>query len=198
MGVSKLMLLQKGRQLVQATYRWGIKEVLLYKINRVVNSNPSLEYDNIKACVFGNIRGITSNKVNTLAYVKDSNLKFLNLDTFILYGVASIDNVRTDSSIIPIYDLAIDDSNVYRLQKEACYYGSDYSWSSYNYVLSTTRRFVDSINVSAYPVDDSVGFMTISPSYTDYFFGTGEAVSYYKAGVTPRSVTIEGTATQYD
>jgi hypothetical protein len=46
--------------------------------------------------------------------------------------------------------------------------------------------------------DDDVGFMTINPAYTDYFFGTGEAISYYKAGVEVRTVNIEGTATQYD
>jgi hypothetical protein len=46
--------------------------------------------------------------------------------------------------------------------------------------------------------DDPVGFMTINPAYTDYFFGTGEAVSYYKAGTAVRPVIVEGTATQLD
>ena len=46
--------------------------------------------------------------------------------------------------------------------------------------------------------DDSIGFITISPVYTDYFFGTGEAVTYYKAGTTVRTVTIEGRTTQFD
>jgi len=46
--------------------------------------------------------------------------------------------------------------------------------------------------------DDDVGFITINPVYTDYFFGTGKAITYYKAGVTVRTVNIEGTVTQYD
>ena len=45
---------------------------------------------------------------------------------------------------------------------------------------------------------DAVGFVTINPAYTDVFFGTGEALSYYRAGVTVQLVTIEGTTTQYD
>ena len=46
--------------------------------------------------------------------------------------------------------------------------------------------------------DDDVGFMIINPAYTDLFFGTGEAISYYKAGITVATVNIEGTATQND
>ena len=45
---------------------------------------------------------------------------------------------------------------------------------------------------------DNVGFITINPAYTDYFWGTGEAKTAYKAGITPQTVTIEGTVTQYD
>jgi len=45
---------------------------------------------------------------------------------------------------------------------------------------------------------DSVGYVTINPSYTDVFFGTGNAVTYYRAGIAVHQVTIEGTATQYD
>ncbi len=46
--------------------------------------------------------------------------------------------------------------------------------------------------------DDSIGFMTSSQVYTDYFFGTGEAKTNYMSGTALRLVTVEGTATQYD
>jgi hypothetical protein len=148
-----------------------------------------------------------------------------------LYGTMIIDNLIPPSTTIMVYDMAIDDVNIYRLQLQGRYYETTYTWSAYNYVLSTTRRFVDYINVSAYPIilpnnatnvaeitalvndqygdgvwekpvyftdDDTVGFMTINPAFTDYFFGTGKAISYYKAGVAVRTVTVEGTATQYD
>lgn len=46
---------------------------------------------------------------------------------------------------------------------------------------------------------DSVGYITINPVYTDVFFGTGRTnPTYYKSGIVPATVTIEGTATQYD
>jgi len=197
----------------------------------VIITYSGTEYDNITACTFYKISGVLSSAVDTLAYVKDVNLKYLNVGTMSLYGTMTIDNFIPPSTTIPVYDLAIDGVNVYRLQSQARYYESTYSWSTYNYVLSTTRRFIDTVSVSAFPVilpnnatnvsrisaivndqygdgvwekpvfftdDDPIGFMTIDPAYTDYFFGTGEAVSYYKAGITVRTVTVEGTATQYD
>jgi hypothetical protein len=206
----------------------------LHKIDAYTGANLNTyndsEYDSITACTFARVK--VSSTVNTLAYVKSVNLKFLNINTLVPYGVMTIDNLRADNSTeIVVYDLAVYGGNIYRLQKEATYYGVDNLWTNYSYVLSTTRRFLDIVSISAYPVilpanavnvtkitmlvddqygdgvynkpvffvdDDDVGFMTINPAYTDYFFGTGEAISYYKAGVEVRTVNIEGTATQYD
>jgi len=200
----------------------------LHKINAYTGSSittySGAEYDNITACTFTKA---------LLVYVKSTNLKFLNVGTMNLSEVMTIDNLRANQvTEIKVYDLVIVGNNIYRLQDESTYYETDYDWGSlYNYVLSTTRRFVDTVSISAYPVilpansvnvteitmlvddqygdgiynkpvffvdDDDVGFITINPAYTDYFFGTGEAISYYKAGVTPRTVNIEGTATQYN
>jgi hypothetical protein len=46
--------------------------------------------------------------------------------------------------------------------------------------------------------DDSVGYMLTNPAYTDYFFGTGQAKTAYRAGIDKHTVNIEGTVTQYD
>jgi hypothetical protein len=46
--------------------------------------------------------------------------------------------------------------------------------------------------------DDNFGYVTIDPTYTDLFFGTGETTSYYRAGIQARTVTVTGRATQYD
>jgi len=199
----------------------------LHKINAYtginLNTYNDVEYDNIRACTFTQA---------SLVYVKSTNLKFLNVNTMNLSGVMTIDNLRANQvTEIIVYDLVISGNNIYRLQKEATYYGVDYPWSFYNYVLSTSRPFLDTVSISAYPVilpansvnitkitmlvddqygdgtyytpvfftdNDSVGHMTINPAYTDYFFGTGEAISYYRAGVAYATVNIEGTATQYD
>jgi len=221
----------KGRQYQSASYNWGIDCVIIHKVETMYDKIYYGDFDNIKACTFNKIKGVSSKPQWLLMYNKDTNLKFLDIGSMNLLATATIDNTKTNNDIITIYDLAVDDTNIFRLQKEANYYDHDYSWSDYNYVLSTSRRFVDTINVSAYPVilpanavntakisiivndqygdgivnkpvfvtdDDDVGFITIPIAYTDYFFGTGEAVTYYKAGIAIRTVTIEGTATQFD
>jgi len=45
---------------------------------------------------------------------------------------------------------------------------------------------------------DDYGYITINPQNTDALEGTGEAVTYYVAGVDVHTVTIQGTVTQYD
>lgn len=66
------------------------------------------------------------------------------------YGTMSMDNVRKNqSTIITIYDIDIDGDNLYRLQGEATYYGTDYTWTTYNYQISPIRSFIDFITVDA-------------------------------------------------
>ncbi len=207
----------------------------LHKVDAYTGGSISVysdtEYDDVNACTFNKFGSEFTNPVDALIYVKLSNIKFVNVSTMENYGVMTIDNVRVNSSIIPVYDISIEGSNIYRLHTEANYYGSNVSWSTYNYVLSTTRRFITTVSLSAYPAilpanwvntlellalindqygdgsvnkqvsftdNDSIGFVTINPAYTDYFFGTGEAISYYKAGIEVHTVTIEVTATQFD
>ena len=209
----------------------------LHKINARTGANITTysggtEYDEITACTFALVSNVASSTVDSLVYVKATNLKYLNIDTITNYGIMTIDNLKANNiTIIPVYDLAIDGNNIYRLQKDAKYFESDYAWTYYNYVNSTVRRFLDTVSMSAYPLivpnngfntaeltvlvddqygdgvvdkpvtfidTDSVGFVTINPAYTDLFFGTGEAISYYKAGIVVATVTITATATQYD
>lgn len=207
----------------------------LHKINARTGANittySGTEYDNITSCTFARVSNVSSSTVDALIYSKSTNLKYLNIDSMSFYGIMLMDNFTPPSTTIVIYDIAVVGNNIYRLQKEARYYGAGYSWTNYHYVLSTVRRFIDVVAVSATPtilpnnatnvaeiltlvtdqygdgVDnkpvtftdtDSVGFITINPAYTDYFFGTGEAITYYKAGILVQTVTIEATATQYD
>lgn len=66
------------------------------------------------------------------------------------YGTMSMDNVKSNqSTIITIYDIDIDGDNLYRLQLEASYYGTDYTWSTYNYQISPIRSFIDFISVDS-------------------------------------------------
>lgn len=199
------------------------------------------EYKDITACTFTKVNGVfdpdiyygTFTNADSLLYVKGTNIKYVNINNLSNYEVMTIDNLKSNgSTIITVYDLAVVGKTIYRLQKDANYYGSDVSWGGlYNYQVSTVRRFIDSITVSAYPVivpangyssievvavvldqygegvgykpvfftdTDDIGFITINPAFTDITFGTGRAVTYYKSGVVPGTITIEGTATQYD
>ena len=209
----------------------------LHKINartgvNITTYSGGTEYDGITACTFARVSNVDSSTVDSLVYVKSTNLKYLNISNLTNYGIMILDNLKANNvTIIPVYDLAIDGNNIYRLQKDAKYFESDYAWTYYNYVNSTVRRFLDTVSLSAYPLilpnngfnvaelttlvndqygdgvvdkpvvftdTDSVGYVTINPAYTDLFFGTGEAISYYKAGIVVATVIITATATQYD
>jgi hypothetical protein len=164
-------------------------------------------------------------------YVNSVNLKFLNLteDIPTTYGTLTMDNLEDDeSTVIPIYEIDIYGDNIFRFQTKATYFGTEYSWATYNYQLSPIRPFVDSITLDIYPSilpsnglnvsrvmaivkdqyseaigfkpvfytdDDAVGFITITPMDT-WIDGTSRTT--YKAGITPATVTIESTVTQYD
>jgi len=149
------------------------------------------------------------------------------------YDIMVMDNIRiNESTIIPITDIAYSTGNLYRLQDEGTYYGTDNDWGSqYNYVCSPVRSFIDAITIEAIPIilpangrnvatincvvldqfangamdvpifftdNDDYGYVTINPQYTDYIYGTGAAITYYRAGVDIHTVTVQGTVTQYD
>jgi len=202
------------------------------RTGNLLNQYNDSEYDNITACTFARINNVFSSNVDALIYVKSTNLKFVNVDTLVNYGVMTMDNERVNQSVIPIYDLAISGDTIYRLQDEATYYGTNNDWGTfYNYQVSVVRPFIDSITVTAFPLilpanaknvtqviatvfdqygygaeykpvfftdNDSVGYILTNPAYTDYFFGTGQAKTAYRAGVDVHPVNIEGTVTQYD
>ena len=143
------------------------------------------------------------------------------------FGSLSMDNVEdTQEDTIPIYDLVLYGTNVYRLQNKATYYGNTHDWSSYNYQLSTLKAFITSISLRAEPAilpADSTSNSTITAVVKDQFDqpitarrvdfteddsvgsvnptfdntdASGEASTIYTAGDTAREVTITATAQQ--
>jgi hypothetical protein len=202
------------------------------KTGEYITHINDVEYDDITAATFARCVVGTNGTHEAIIYPKSTNLKFLDPDALSLHGVMTMDNLDDDDvTVLPIYDLAFSGNNIYRLQLAGTYWGTTYSWSLYQYVISTSRSFLDTISVSATPViipangynyitvnaivndqfgdgaiykpvyftdDDPDGFLTINPAYTDIFFGTGAAETYYRAGLTIRTVNIVGTATQTD
>ena len=140
----------------------------------------------------------------------------------------TIDNIRVNNStIIQVYDMVVIGNSLFRLQIEAMYFGTDNSWTTYNYQVSPIRNYIDSVTADITPAilpangfniaevrtivndqyaiplyyaavsctdNDDVGYMTQSKVYT---WLDGVATNNYRAGVAPKHVTIEVTATQY-
>lgn len=131
----------------------------LYKIQAysgsVISYVSSGAYRDIKATTFYEIDHFTDyGSVNALMFVKASNLLFVNVHDPQLsyYGSMAMDTINVDEvTIIPVYDIAVNGKNLYRLQKAATYFGATSSWSNYSYQPATFNSMVASISVTASP-----------------------------------------------
>lgn len=131
----------------------------LYKISAytgsVISKTAGGAYKDIKSCTFYDMSDVFGAGSDSIAYVKTSNMIFLDPDDLTTsFGSMTMDNVEDDqSTVIDIYDLTIWESNIYRLQLKATYYGTTYTFTggSYNYQLSTTDSFITSISLRADP-----------------------------------------------
>lgn len=133
----------------------------LYKFNshtgNYVAKYSGGAYSDIQAATFYKVDSFAiPGIIDTLCYVKGTNILFVNTaDAGVdlpYYGSMVMDNIQEDeATLIPIYDLSMDDQNVYRLQLAATYYGNTETWVLYNYQLSTLDSFVASISLGAYP-----------------------------------------------
>lgn len=150
----------------------------LYKINPYTGSFMSKTaggaYTDVDACTFYDVSEVHSGWGNAICYIKASNMIFLNPnDLNDSYGSMSLDNIEKDqSTIIPIYDVTIDGSNVYRIQKKATYKETTHSWTTYNYQLSTLHSFINSISLRADPAiipANGVNVSTITAVVKDQF-----------------------------
>lgn len=131
----------------------------LYEINAYTGSYISKTaggaYQDIKACTFYDMSAVALGWDNAICYVKTTNMIFLDPDDLNdSFGSLSMDNVEDDqATVIALYDLSIEGSNIYRLQRKATYYGSTYTFAdnTYNYQLSTIEAFITSISLAADP-----------------------------------------------
>lgn len=131
----------------------------LYQINAYTGSYMSKTaggaYKDVKASTFYDVSSVFGAGSTAICYVKTTNLLFLDPDDLnSSYGSLSMDNVEDDqATVIDLYDLSIEGTNIYRLQRKATYYGSTYTFAdnTYNYQLSTTDAFITSISLAASP-----------------------------------------------
>lgn len=141
----------------------------LYKIDAYTGSYISKTaggaYTDVRACTFFDVpryvfnEGVdpptVSPEDNAICYVKGTNMLFLDpsdLDTS--FGSMTMDNLEDDlATNITIYDVTIEGTNVYRLQRKATYYGNTETFAdnTYNYQLSSLNAFITSISLRADP-----------------------------------------------
>jgi hypothetical protein len=99
--------------------------------------------------------GTLTPRYNSLCYIKGTNMIFLNPDNLSTsYGSMTMDNIEEDQATnIIVYDVTIDGTNVYRLQRKATYYGNTefFANNTYNYQLSSLNSFIASISLRANP-----------------------------------------------
>ncbi|MHA1833671.1 MAG: hypothetical protein ACTSV7_06730, partial [Candidatus Baldrarchaeia archaeon] len=131
----------------------------LYKINPYTGAYQAKysggEYQSVGACTFYDMTSVFGAGSEAICFVFGSNMLFIDPDDPTNnIGSMVMDNIEDNqTTLIPIYDVTIEGTNVYRLQTKATYYGSTASFSEgpYNYQLSTTDAFITSISLEANP-----------------------------------------------
>jgi len=134
----------------------------LYKLNAysgsVISVYPSGGYKDVKAATFSEIdHFIDLGKVNSLMYVKASNLLFIDISTanseLSYYGSMAMDTIESDDvNIIDVFAISVYGRNVYRLQLKATYFGHTSVWGThYSYQAATFNQLVASISMVATP-----------------------------------------------
>ena len=154
----------------------------LYKINAysgsIITNVPGGVYKDIKASTFYEVDHFTSiGKVNTLMYVKASNLLFINLSSPDLeyYGSMAMDTIETnETTIIDVFDIAVWGKNVYRLQIKATYFGTTslFASNTYSYQAATFNIMVTSLAMTASPnvlAANGVSVATVKAKIRDQF-----------------------------
>lgn len=197
---------------------------------QLLSTEVDVEYRGIDATAFGYISAITTTPdFYSLVYIKNNDAKFIDVDTSTVSLVMEIDNIQANgSTTIPVYNLVIHNDSLYRLQYRSMYYEADYTWTSYNYVLSPIREYVDSVTASVNPTilpSNGVSVAEVraivhdqysNPIHRSLIYVTddndtgfistspvytntqGSAVTSYFSGLSPAEVTLTVTAHQVD
>lgn len=180
----------------------------LYKLNAYTGSYITRyaggAYKDVTSTTFSNIDCFSAyGAVDALLYVKGANILFVDIDTVGIYlnyyGSMVIDNI-SGQTVQGVWDLAVSDSNVYRLQTIG---------TGYNYVLSTLNSIVSSIALEASPAiitANEVSSSTITANVKDQFFQPVQArlVTFlyipgsdtgHLTGANPANTDTNGVAT---
>jgi len=172
----------------------------LYKLDAYtgdyITRYASGAYKDITAATFYKVDSFSAlyGVIDTLCYVKTTNLLFINTGqagaTLPYYGSMVMENILNDeSTVIPLYDITMDDQNIYRLQNAPDAGSSLTQWGSFlSYVLSSLDSFVTSISLAAYPA-------MIAANLTSSSLITAFVKDQFWQPITSKAVTysVDGT-----
>lgn len=139
----------------------------------VTSGNSSAIYNSVIAASW-------SRYYQNIAFVKNTNLLYLDYSDYELKKSHALTNINADdTTVLPVYDLVLDDINIYRLQLKTTRADIDgvkatTNWANYNYQLDTTSFYTKSIVL--WPDPDGVVLndeqVTIHATVRDQY-GTG-------------------------
>jgi hypothetical protein len=101
-----------------------------------------------------------SRDYQSVGFVKDTNILYLNTETYQIQKSQALTNINSDDvTILPVYDLVFDNTAIYRLQRAttlADLNGDKFtaSWTTYNYQLDSISPYTKSIVL--YTIPDSI------------------------------------------
>ena len=160
----------------------------------VTSGNSSAIYNGVIAASW-------SRYYQNIAFVKGTNLLYLDYNDYEIKKSHALTNINADeTTVLPVYDIALDDINIYRLQLEttrAAEFGgkTTTTWTTYNYQLDTTASYTKSIA----PYTSPAGIML---SDLDQITLYAVVRDQYGAGLSGLVVTFddsgEGTFTPID
>jgi len=176
------------------------------------------EYKNVSASKFVNTdKFIEYGDINALAFVKGTNLLFVNIEqlgTFSeIYRSMVIDNlVINEGTIAVVMDIDIVDDNIYKLQSSGCKFGESVNFENGdNYMIEPFRSFLTSILVHSDPgviPGNNIATTVLTARATDqyglpiagrliYFTPdlSGDYASVYITGANPSNTDVDGKAT---
>jgi len=166
----------------------------LYKIDAydgiVIENDDNGAYANVEASAW-------NSTYEAVGFVKGTNLLYIDPDdSYNVIKSQALDNINADDEItlLPIYDLIFDSSDIYRLQKDTTLRDDDgtkgtFSWTYYNYHQDTIIPYTNNISLSVSPdgIIINEDDVTITAIVRDQF-GVGllsKLVYFYRSGGDP-------------
>ena len=123
-----------------------------------VNSVSGTILDVHDSAIYNGVRAASwSRDYNSPGFVQSNNILYLNLENYEVLRSQVMTNVESDNfTLIPVYGLVFDNTDVYRLQRKTTLSSDSgvkntYSWTYYNYQMDSISPYARTIDINPYP-----------------------------------------------